>query len=191
MTHRIIVLGPPGAGKGTQAIRISERFQIPTISTGALFRAHMAAEDELGREAKRYIDAGNLVPDEVTIAMLAERLQEPDTERGFILDGFPRNLSQAAQLDELLTETPITMAVEFVVDEAAMVGRMLRRAEIEGRSDDTADVIRHRLEVYREQTAPLVDLYEQRGVLRRVDAMGEIDEVTARVISAVEQPRVS
>lgn len=191
MTHRIIVLGPPGAGKGTQAIRISERFQIPTISTGALFRAHMAADDELGREAKRYIDAGNLVPDEVTIAMLAERLQEPDTERGFILDGFPRNLSQAAQLDQLLTEAPITMAVEFVVDEAAMVGRMLRRAEIEGRSDDTADVIRHRLEVYREQTAPLVDLYEQRGVLRRVDAMGEIDEVTARVISAVEQPRVS
>ena len=191
MTHRIIVLGPPGAGKGTQAIRISERFQIPTISTGALFRAHMAADDELGREAKRYIDAGNLVPDEVTIAMLAERLQEPDTERGFILDGFPRNLSQAAQLDQLLTEAPITMAVEFVVDEAARVGRMLRRAEIEGRSDDTADVIRHRLEVYREQTAPLVDLYEQRGVLRRVDAMGEIDEVTARVISAVEQPRVS
>lgn len=190
MTHRIVVLGAPGAGKGTQAVRISEHFGIPTISTGELFRKHIAAGDELGRLASRYIDAGNLVPDEVTIAMLSDRLDESDTAGGFILDGFPRTLPQAEELDGLLGDRPLDAVVEFVVDEEAMIGRLLRRAEIEGRSDDSEDVIRHRLEVYHEQTAPLVDYYLERGLLIQVEAMGEIDEVTSRVISALEQPRV-
>lgn len=190
MTHRIVVLGAPGAGKGTQAVRISEHFGIPTISTGELFRKHIAAGDELGRLASSYIDAGNLVPDEVTIAMLSDRLEEGDTAGGFILDGFPRTLGQAEELDGLLGDRPLDAVVEFVVDEDAMVGRLLRRAEIEGRSDDTEDVIRHRLEVYHEQTAPLVDYYLERGLLVEVEAMGEIDEVTSRVIAALEQPRV-
>ncbi|MGM0384603.1 MAG: adenylate kinase [Actinomycetota bacterium] len=190
MTHRIVVLGAPGAGKGTQAVRISEHFGIPTISTGELFRKHIAAGDELGRLASRYIDAGNLVPDEVTIAMLSDRLDESDTAGGFILDGFPRTLPQAEELDGLLGDRSLDAVVEFVVDEEAMIGRLLRRAEIEGRSDDSEDVIRHRLEVYHEQTAPLVDYYLERGLLIQVEAMGEIDEVTSRVISALEQPRV-
>lgn len=190
MTHRIVVLGAPGAGKGTQAVRISEHLGIPTISTGELFRKHIAAGDELGRLASRYIDAGNLVPDEVTIAMLSDRLDQSDTADGFILDGFPRTLPQAAELDGLLGDRSLTAVVEFVVDEEAMVGRLLRRAEIEGRSDDSEDVIRHRLEVYHEQTAPLVDYYLERRLLIEVEAMGEIDEVTSRVIAALEQPRV-
>lgn len=190
MTQRIVVLGAPGAGKGTQAIRISEHFGIPTISTGELFRGHIAAGDALGEEAARYIDEGDLVPDEITIAMLCERLEAPDTAEGFILDGFPRNLSQAAALDRLLEGRPLDAVVEFVVEEEAVVGRLLRRAEIEGRSDDTEEVIRRRLEVYHEQTAPLVDYYLERGLLLQVEAMGEIEEITDRVIAALESPRV-
>ncbi|MDX5455416.1 MAG: nucleoside monophosphate kinase, partial [Rhodococcus sp. (in: high G+C Gram-positive bacteria)] len=136
MTHRIVVLGAPGAGKGTQAVRISEHFGIPTISTGELFRQHIAAGDELGRLASSYIDAGNLVPDEVTIAMLSDRLEEGDTAGGFILEGFPRTLGQAEELDGLLGDRPLDAVGEFVVNEDAMVGRRVRRAEIEGRSDD-------------------------------------------------------
>lgn len=190
MTQRIVVLGAPGAGKGTQASRISEHFGIPTISTGELFRGHIAAGDALGEEAARYIDEGDLVPDEITIAMLCERLEAPDTAEGFILDGFPRNLSQAAALDQLLEGRPLDAVVEFVVEEEAVVGRLLRRAEIEGRSDDTEEVIRRRLEVYHEQTAPLVDYYLERGLLLQVEAMGEIEEITDRVIAALESPRV-
>ena len=190
MTQRIVVLGAPGAGKGTQASRISEHFGIPTISTGELFRGHIAAGDALGEEAARYIDEGELVPDEITIAMLCERLEAPDTAEGFILDGFPRNLSQAAALDRLLEGRPLDAVVEFVVEEEAVVGRLLRRAEIEGRSDDTEEVIRRRLEVYHEQTAPLVDYYLERGLLLQVEAMGEIEEITDRVIAALESPRV-
>ena len=186
----LILLGPPGAGKGTQASRISEHFGIPTISTGELFRGHIAAGDALGEEAARYIDEGDLVPDEITIAMLCERLEAPDTAEGFILDGFPRNLSQAAALDRLLEGRPLDAVVEFVVEEEAVVGRLLRRAEIEGRSDDTEEVIRRRLEVYHEQTAPLVDYYLERGLLLQVEAMGEIEEITDRVIAALESPRV-
>ena len=190
MTQRIVVLGAPGAGKGTQASRISEHFGIPTISTGELFRGHIAAGDALGEEAARYIDEGDLVPDEITSAMLCERLEAPDTAEGFILDGFPRNLSQAAALDRLLEGRPLDAVVEFVVEEEAVVGRLLRRAEIEGRSDDTEEVIRRRLEVYHEQTAPLVDYYLERGLLLQVEAMGEIEEITDRVIAALESPRV-
>ncbi|NLI19436.1 MAG: adenylate kinase [Actinomycetales bacterium] len=186
MSRRLVVLGAPGAGKGTQAARISEHLGIPTISTGALFRSHMAARDELGTLVAGYIDAGNLVPDEVTTRMVAERLAEPDVVEGFILDGYPRNLAQAEQLDVMLADRPLDAVVEFVVDTEAVVERLLRRAEIEGRSDDTADVIRHRIEVYHENTAPLVDHYRGRGLLLEVDAMGQIDDVTERTLAALE-----
>ncbi len=186
MTHRFVILGAPGAGKGTQAVRIAEHFGIPTISTGAIFREHMAARDELGQLAASYIDSGNLVPDEVTTRMLAERLARPDVERGFILDGYPRNLSQAAELDRLL-DGRLDAVANLVVDHEAVVARLLRRAAIEGRSDDTEPVIRHRLEVYEEQTRPVAEYYRDRGLLVEVDAMGEIDEVTSRLVGALER----
>lgn len=190
MTQRIVVLGPPGAGKGTQARRISDHFGIPTISTGALFREHIAAGDDLGAEAARYIDRGDLVPDEVTIAMLADRLEDPDAAAGFILDGFPRNLRQAEELDVLLASRPLDAVVDFVVDCDEVVARLLHRAELENRSDDTEPVIRRRLEVYHEQTAPLEGHYRERGLLLEVEAVGEIDDISERVIAALETPRV-
>lgn len=185
MSKRIVVLGAPGAGKGTQAARLSEYLGIPTISTGELFRRHMAAGDELGQLAGGYINNGNLVPDEVTNRMLASRLEQDDAAAGFILDGYPRTLEQAAVLDGLLGERPLDAVVDFQVRTDEVVGRMLRRAQEQGRSDDTADVIRHRMEVYFAKTAPLTDLYRDRGILVEVDAMGTIDEVAARLLAAL------
>lgn len=182
---KLVVLGAPGAGKGTQAARLAEHFGIPTISTGALFRTHMAAGTELGELAASYINHGNLVPDEVTTGMLAERLSEPDVAAGFILDGYPRNLEQAAVLDETLGDEGLTAVVDFEIRGTEVVNRLLARAAIEGRSDDTEEIIRHRLMVYREKTAPLVDYYRERGLLVPVDAVGEVDEVTARTIAAL------
>lgn len=186
MIHRIVLVGPPGSGKGTQAKRISEHFGIPTISTGDLFRAHMSQRTELGRLASQYIDAGNLVPDDVTTGMLADRLSQPDTAAGFFLDGYPRNLAQAGELDGLLDGKPLTGVVLFDVDRDEVVARLLGRAAIEGRSDDTAEVIGHRMDVYAEQTQPLIDHYEQRGLLARVAASGTVDEVYQRIVAAIE-----
>lgn len=186
---RMIVLGAPGAGKGTQAARLAEYFGIPTISTGALFRSHMAEGSELGELARGYIDKGNLVPDEVTTRMLEERLAADDVRDGFILDGYPRNLEQASALDEMLGANGLTAVVDFEIRGTEVVKRLLARAAIEGRSDDNEEVIRHRLHVYREKTAPLVDHYENRGLLVRVDAKGEIDEVTERTIGSLNALR--
>ncbi len=183
---KMIVLGPPGAGKGTQAAFLSEHYGIPTISTGALFRSHMKAGSELGVLARSYIDEGNLVPDEVTTRMLEERLQADDVAEGFILDGYPRNLAQAAALDAMLGTDGIAAVVDFEIRGTEIVKRLLARAAIEGRSDDTEEVIRHRLKVYREQTAPLQDHYAERGLLVPVDAVGDVDEVAARTIAALE-----
>ncbi|GDY29329.1 adenylate kinase [Gandjariella thermophila] len=178
---RLVLVGPPGAGKGTQAAVLSEKLGIPHISTGELFRAHVGQQTELGREAKRYLDAGELVPDTVTNEMVRGRLAEPDAREGFLLDGFPRNLSQAKVLDEILAGngTGLDAVVEFVIPENVVVERMLAR----GRSDDSEDVIRRRLQVYRTDTAPLLDYYRDRVVA--VDAVGEIDEVTARALDAL------
>jgi adenylate kinase len=178
---RLVLVGPPGAGKGTQAVRLAERLDVPHISTGDLFRANLKEETDLGREAKRYMDAGDLVPDEVTVAMVRERLTHDDAAKGFILDGFPRTRSQAASLGELLGERgeQIDAVVEFQVAEDELVRRLMGR----GRDDDTEDVIRRRQQVYRDETAPLLDHYSDRLVT--VDAVGSVEEITDRVAQAL------
>ncbi|MCO5606215.1 hypothetical protein L7F22_060402 [Adiantum nelumboides] len=178
---RLVLVGPPGAGKGTQAEQMAKRLDVPHISTGDLFRANLRDETELGREAKRYMDAGDLVPDEVTVAMVRDRLGDADTASGFILDGFPRNVAQAGSLSEILSDKGLDLdaVVQFEVDDEVVVQRLLGR----GRSDDNEDTIRNRQRVYREETAPLLDHYRDRLVT--IDAVGEIDEITDRVFSAL------
>ena len=184
---RLLIMGPPGAGKGTQASRVADRLGIPTISTGEIFRRNLAEGTPLGRQAQRYMDAGEYVPDDVTNAMVAERLAQPDAAGGWLLDGYPRTLAQVAALDAMLAQSGTTLdtVVELVADTDAVVQRLLRRAEIEGRADDNEETIRRRMQVYAEETAPLTTTYGERGVLVRVDGMGEIDEVTDRVLDAI------
>jgi adenylate kinase len=184
---RLLIMGPPGAGKGTQAGRIAQRLGIPTISTGDIFRRNLADGTELGRQAKTYMDAGEYVPDDVTNAMVADRLAEPDAAGGWLLDGYPRTLAQVAALDGMLAAaaTGLDAVIELTVDTDAVVERLLKRAEIEGRADDTETTIRRRLEVYAEQTAPLTDTYAARGLLVQVDGMGSVDDVTDRIAAAV------
>ena len=213
---RLVLVGPPGAGKGTQAKFIARHFKIPQISTGDIFRANVAAESILGIEAKRYMEVGELVPDEVTIAMVQVRLARDDTAPGFLLDGFPRTVPQAKSLAEILTEfeAELDAVLELRIDDEEVVRRLsgrrtcrkcgrvwhteFDRPMVEGicddcgatlfqRDDDQPDTIRRRLEVYREQTAPLVDYYRGEGLLRTIDATGPVDEVTRRAIGALEQ----
>jgi adenylate kinase len=176
---RVVLVGPPGAGKGTQAAALSDKLGVPHISTGELFRAHIGDETELGRSVKRYLDAGRLVPDEVTNELVRERLAEPDAGAGFLLDGFPRNVAQADLLRKILADcsTALDAVVELAVDDNVLVERLLAR----GRGDDTEEVIRHRQQVYRSETAPLLDYY--RDVLVTVDGIGEVEEITARVLN--------
>jgi adenylate kinase len=183
----MLLMGPPGAGKGTQAKIVAERLGIPAISTGDIFRANMAEETELGLEAKRYVDAGEYVPDEVTNRMVRARLAEPDATKGFLLDGYPRTVAQVETLDELLAETgkKLNAVVVLKADNDEIVKRLLNRAQVEGRSDDTEDVIRRRLEVYDEQTHPLLEVYADHGVLVEVNGVGDVDEVTERVLTAI------
>lgn len=178
---RLVLVGPPGAGKGTQAVRLAERLDVPHISTGDLFRANLKDETDLGREAKRYMDAGDLVPDEVTVAMVRERLNHDDAAKGFILDGFPRTRMQAESLGELLAERgeQLDAVVELQVPEDELVRRLMGR----GREDDTEDVIRRRQQVYRRETAPLLDHYSDRLV--SVGAVGSVEEITDRVTQAL------
>ncbi len=178
---RLVLVGPPGAGKGTQAERMAERLDVPHISTGDLFRANLKQETELGLEAKRYMDAGDLVPDEVTVGMVRERLGEPDTEKGFILDGFPRNTAQAGSLGAILADKGLELdaVVQFEIDDEVVVQRLLGR----GRSDDNEETIRNRQQVYRDETAPLLRYYADRLVT--VDAVGDVEEITERVFTAL------
>jgi len=176
---RLVLVGPPGAGKGTQAVRLAERLQVPHVSTGDLFRANLTEKTELGLEAQRYMDQGTLVPDEVTVAMVRDRLAKDDAAKGFILDGFPRNVAQADALDELLNGDPLDAVVSLEVPQGVLVERLLGR----GRADDTEDVIRRRQEVYRDETAPLLDHY--RAQLVTVEAVGEIDEITERILATL------
>lgn len=185
---RLIIMGPPGAGKGTQATVVAERYSIPAISTGDIFRANVSEGTELGREAKRYMDAGEYVPDEVTNAMVRDRIAQADCSNGFLLDGYPRTVAQVRELDGMLESSGdrLDAALVLTVDEDELVQRLLHRAEVEGRTDDTEEVVRRRQEVYAEQTAPLIEVYEERGKLVRVDGMGEVDEVTARIFAALD-----
>ncbi len=189
---RVVLLGPPGAGKGTQAQIIAGRLGVPAISTGDIFRANVSGQTELGLEAKSYMDAGDLVPDEITVAMVSDRLAEPDAKVGFLLDGFPRTIAQAEQLRDSLAGMghSLDRCLELVVDEDELVRRLSgRRMLVDGewvqRDDDKPETVRHRLEVYREQTAPLSGFYEETGLLSRIDAIGEIDEVTRRALEAL------
>ncbi len=186
---RMIIMGPPGAGKGTQAKYIADHFGIPAISTGDIFRSNVSEQTELGIEAKRYMDAGDYVPDEITNAMVRDRIAQPDAAGGFLLDGYPRTLAQVEELDAMLAAqgTELDAVLLLTVDEDEVVERLAKRARDEGRSDDTEDVIRHRQEVYAEQTAPLVEVYDERGLLVRVDGMGTVDEVTSRVFDALDE----
>ena len=180
---RLIIFGPPGAGKGTQASRIAGRYGIPAISTGDIFRANIKNETPLGLQVKEILASGGYVSNDITNAIVADRLAQPDCETGFLLDGYPRTLDQVGALDEILAGRggELDAVLELTVDEDEVVGRLLRRAEIEGRVDDTEDVIRERMALYHRETAPLAEVYAGRGLLVQVDGLGEVDEVCDRI----------
>lgn len=184
---RLLLIGPPGAGKGTQAVRLAEAFGIPAISTGDIFRSNVKNGTELGKQAKAFIDAGDNVPDSLTNALIRDRLAEDDAKDGFLLDGYPRTIDQVRELDAFLAEhgTALEAVVEITADADEVVGRLRKRALDQGRSDDTEQVVRHRLDVYSEQTAPLVGVYGDRELLVQVDGIGEIDEVTERITAGL------
>lgn len=184
---RMLLIGPPGAGKGTQAVRVGAAYGIPAISTGDIFRANVSAATPLGLKAKEFMDRGAYVPDEVTNDLVLDRLAQDDTAGGFLLDGFPRTKPQVFTLDECLASTGnrLDVVVQLVVEQEEIVRRLTLRADQQGRSDDSEHVIRERLRVYRAQTEPLVAVYQGRGVLVAVDALGAVDEVTQRILDAV------
>jgi adenylate kinase len=189
---RVVLLGPPGAGKGTQAAVIAGKLGIPAISTGDIFRSNVSGKTELGLKVKTYLDAGDLVPDEITVAMVKDRLAEPDAKAGFLLDGFPRSIGQAEQLRSSLADLgqALDRVLELVVDEDELVRRLSgRRMLVDGqmvqRDDDKPETVRHRLHVYQQQTAPVAGFYEGEGLLSRIDAIGEVDEVTSRAMRAL------
>ncbi|QQM68282.1 adenylate kinase [Actinomyces weissii] len=189
----MVLLGPPGAGKGTQAARISQRLGIPAISTGDIFRANVAGATPLGVQAKAYMDKGEYVPDSVTNAMVKDRLSQEDAAQGFLLDGYPRTEAQVHELDKMLAAAGLKLDVvlEITADAEVVVQRLLKRATEQNRADDTEPVIRRRLQVYAEQTEPLAALYQDKGLLVRVDGIGEIDEVTERIMAALAQAGLS
>ncbi|KRE61084.1 adenylate kinase [Nostocoides sp. Soil756] len=184
---RLIILGPPGAGKGTQAARIAEHHGIPAISTGDIFRANIKNETELGTQVKAILASGGYVSDEITNAIVEDRLAQDDCAPGFLLDGYPRTLAQVDALDAMLAGhgQALDRVLELTVDDEVVVGRLLKRAELEGRDDDTEDVIRERMGIYHRETRPLAQTYRERGLLVDVDGDGAVDEVTARILAAL------
>lgn len=184
---RLVLVGPPGAGKGTQAQFLAEHYSIPHISTGDIFRANLKAGTPLGLEAQKFMDAGELVPDSVTNEMVKDRLTHADTANGFLLDGFPRNVAQAQVLSSVLAEykTPLDAVLELQIDDSEIISRLDNRRSVESRADDAAEVIVHRLKVYHEQTAPIIGYYSTEGSLITISATGAVDEVTKRAITAL------
>ncbi|SJN08691.1 Adenylate kinase [Leucobacter sp. 7(1)] len=184
-TTRLLIIGPPGAGKGTQAAQIAARFDIPAISTGDIFRANIKGGTPLGQQVQAIIERGELVPDSLTNEIVADRLAQADAARGFLLDGYPRNVEQVHALDGMIEGDALDAVVLLEVDTDAVVSRLLKRAELEGRADDTEEVIRHRQNVYAEQTAPLVELFAERGILVSVDGLGTVEEVAERIAAGL------
>ena len=184
---RLIIIGPPGAGKGTQAERITQRHEIPHISTGDIFRANIKNETELGKQVKSILDAGGYVSDDLTNAIVADRLKQDDAQNGFLLDGYPRTPAQVQALDEMLAAEgkKIDAVLELEVDDEELIARLLKRAQTSGRTDDTEDVIRDRQAIYVRETQPLTTLYRKRDLLVAVDGEGEMDEVTERIEGAL------
>lgn len=185
---RLLLIGPPGAGKGTQAAQLAQHFEIPAISTGDIFRENVRNQTPLGVEAKGFMDRGEYVPDTLTNALVRDRLNKDDAKRGFLLDGYPRTIDQVTELDYILQENgkKLDVVVQLTADGDELLRRLSGRALEQGRSDDTPDVIKRRLDVYEEQTAPLIDVYVSRGVVAKIDGLGEITEVTARIIEAID-----
>jgi adenylate kinase len=188
---RIVLLGPPGAGKGTQAVQVACRFNAPHIATGDIFRANVASGTELGRAAQEYMDRGDLVPDDVVIAMVMERLAEDDCDGGFVLDGFPRTVNQAEALDRRLADlgAPLHAVLCIEAGEEELLRRLAGRAAAQHRADDAEQTIRHRLEVFAIKTRPLIDYYAHRGLLVNVDAIGPIEVVTKRILDDLDGNR--
>lgn len=186
MAKRFFIVGPPGAGKGTQASRISEKYGVPAISTGDIFRANIKEKTELGVKVQEIINAGQLVPDSLTNEIVADRLKQDDVQGGFLLDGYPRTVDQVYALDEMISGKKLDAVILLEADTDEVVQRLLKRAEIEGRADDTEEVIRHRQEVYQQQTEPLVELFKEREILLVVDGLGTVDEVTERIFNAID-----
>lgn len=184
---RLIILGPPGAGKGTQATQIAEHYGIPAISTGDIFRANIKNETELGLQVKEILASGGYVSDDITNAIVEARLAEDDAAGGFLLDGYPRTTAQVTALDAMLAkgDHSVDKVLELVVDDEVVVQRLLKRAELEGRVDDTEEVIRERMAIYHRETKPLSDAYAERGLLVTVDGEGEVDEVAERIVAAL------
>ncbi len=190
---RMLIIGPPGSGKGTQAERICVELGIVAISTGDIFRANVKGETPLGLEAKQYMDNGDFVPDSVTNRMVRDRLAQSDVADGFLLDGYPRTSPQVDELDDILdsAEVSLDVVVQLTADDEELVNRLLGRALETGRSDDTEAVIRHRLDLYREQTEVVVSRYAERGILAKVDGLGEMDDVTARIMDAIKKVKTA
>ena len=185
---RLLLIGPPGAGKGTQAALLSQHFGIPAISTGDIFRYNVKNQTPLGVEAQGFMDRGEYVPDSLTNSLVRDRLSHDDALGGFLLDGYPRTIDQVHELDSILSDAGkrLDVVVQLTADTDELVRRLAHRAEVEGRADDTPDVIRRRLEVYESQTAPLIDVYSARGLVAMIDGLGEIADVTARIVEALD-----
>jgi len=185
---RILLIGPPGAGKGTQAALLAKHFGIPAISTGDIFRENVRNETPLGLEAKAFMDRGEYVPDSLTNALVRDRLNQDDAAAGFLLDGYPRTIDQVQELDDILeeTEAKLDVVVQLTADAEELLRRLSGRAQEQGRSDDTPDVIKRRLDVYEKQTAPLIDIYASRSLVAKVNGLGEIGDVTNRIIEVLD-----
>jgi adenylate kinase len=187
MTARLLIVGPQGSGKGTQGVRIAEAFGVPAVSTGDVFRANISEGTELGQQVQAIIAAGNLVPDELTSAVVRDRLEQDDAAPGFLLDGYPRNLGQVGDLDAFLEERgeSLDAVIELDVPREESIARLTKRAEEQGRTDDTAEVIAHRLGIYESETAPILDVYRERGLVVAIDGIGSLDVITERILTAL------